>query len=147
MEPLSRGWPILQSPFSVALYRKSSPGTPGHLDVTHHVDDSRTSRFERACKQKFPKLAVWKNGGARTVLILEETDTQLTSAVDWCHTLLQVERSFPVKPDEVYLITTAIVPWTVSCLRRENSSFFDLSEYDRGWEVDPKILMPITGGR
>jgi hypothetical protein len=90
---------------------------------------------------------VWKNGGARTVLILEETDTQLTSAVDWCHTLLQVERSFPVKPDEVYLITTAIVPWTVSCLRRENSSFFDLSEYDRGWEVDPKILMPITGGR
>jgi hypothetical protein len=132
-------------PFDVALYRRSFPGATGNLEVIHRADDSRTARFERACQQKFPKLAVWKNGGARTILILEETDIQLSSAVDWCRTLLEVERSFPVKPDEVYLITTSIVPWTVSCLRTDNSSFFDLSENDRGWVVDPNILMPITG--
>jgi hypothetical protein len=48
-------------PFKAALYRNSLPGAPGHLLVTHRVDeldDSRTARIERACRQKFPKLAV-----------------------------------------------------------------------------------------
>jgi hypothetical protein len=134
-------------PFKAALYRNSLPGAPGHLLVTHRVDeldDSRTARIERACRQKFPKLAVWKNGGMRTILILEENDIQLTNVVDVCRSLLQVEGSFQFKPNEVYLITTSITPWFVWCLRIGSASFFDLAPDDRGWEIDPKILVPLT---
>jgi hypothetical protein len=71
-------------PFAVFLYRNNLPG-PGHLSIVHVVDrleDSRNDRIERACKRKFPKLAAWKTRGARTVLILEGVDDQLTNPVD-----------------------------------------------------------------
>jgi hypothetical protein len=67
-------------PFEIALYRNSLPGI-GHLSIVHVVDNldgSRAARIERACKSKFPKLALWRARGARTVLILEGVDDQLT---------------------------------------------------------------------
>jgi hypothetical protein len=42
--------------------------------------------------------------------------------------LFQVENSFSIKADEVYLITTSFVPWLVWCLRIGEASFFDLAE-------------------
>jgi hypothetical protein len=99
----------------------------------------------RACQAKYPKLAIWKaNEGAHTVLILEENDIQLTNVVDVCRAVLQVESSFQIKPDEVYLATTSIIPWVIWCLRIGNTSFFDLAPRDRAWEVDPDILSPVT---
>jgi hypothetical protein len=119
----------------------------GQLSVAHLVDrpdDLRMRRIRRACQKKLPKLGVWKTWGARTVLVLEENDFQLTNAVDVCRTLLQAENSFSIKPDEVYVVTTSIVPWWVWCLRIGDASFFDLAPDDRGREIDPEILLPLT---
>jgi hypothetical protein len=135
-------------PFKVSLYRYQLPGVPGHLMITHLVDkleNSRDLRIERACQAKYPKLKIWKGRGARTVLILEENDIQLTNVIDVCDSLLRVEKSFQVVPDEVYLVTTSIVPWFVWHLRVDRRSFFDLTNPDdRGWEVDPSTLTSVT---
>jgi hypothetical protein len=133
--------------FSVR-HRYQLPGVPGHLMITHLVDqleNSRDLRIERACQAKYPKLAAWKARGARTVLILEENDIQLTNVIDVCGSLLRVERSFQVVPDEVYLVTTSITPWWVWHLRVDRSSFFDLiNPDDRAWDVHPSTLTSVT---
>jgi hypothetical protein len=50
-----------------------------HL-VTGNVEEAREHRLRAACAKKFPKLEVWRrSSGARTVLILEENDLQLTN--------------------------------------------------------------------
>jgi hypothetical protein len=136
-------------PFRVRLYRCALPGTIGQLSIAHLVDqlqDSRNVRIERACHAKYPKLAIWKARGTRTVLILEENDAQLTNVVDVCRSLLHVENSFQIVPDEVYLVTTSIIPWWVWYIRVETRSFFDVSDpNERAWEVDPTILSSLTG--
>jgi hypothetical protein len=38
---------------------------------------------------------------------------------------------------------SSITPWFVWCLRIGSASFFDLGPEDRGWEIDPKILVPL----
>jgi len=135
-------------PFKVSLYRCALPGVTGQLSVAHLVDqleNSRNRRIERACQGKYPKLATWKARGARTVLIFEENDMQFTNVIDVCRSLLQVESSFQVVPDEVYLVTTSIIPWWVWHLRVGTRSFFDLRHpNERAWDVDPKSLLTLT---
>jgi len=134
-------------PFRVRLYRCAFPG-PGQLSIAHLVDnlaDLRETRIERACRRKYGKLEKWKKRGARTVLILEENDIQLTSAIDVSRSLLEAEKSFTIVPDEVYLVTTSINPWYVWFIRVDRRSFFDLTDpNERAWEVDPDALVPIT---
>ena len=134
-------------PFKVRLYRCAFPG-PGQLSIAHLVDnleDSRKIRIERACRKKYGKLEKWKKRGARTVLILDENDIQLTNAIDVCRSRLEAEKSFKVLPDEVYLVTTSINPWYVWFIRVDRRSFFDLTDpNERAWEVDPDALLQIT---
>jgi len=136
-------------PFKVGLYRCALPGVTGQLSVAHLVDkleDSRNIRIARACQAKYPKLATWNARGACTVLIFEENDIQLTNVIDVCSSLLQVERSLQVVPDEVYLFTTSLVPWWVWHLRVGTRSFFDLQRpNERSWNVDPQGLSDLTG--
>ena len=147
-----KGTPVVREadtavPFKVKLYRSAIAG-PGLFWTSHLVDqleNSRTARIERACRAKYPKLEKWKRRGARTVLILEDNDIQLTNAIDVCDCLLRVERSLQFVPDEVHLVTTTLAPWQVWFLRVDARTFFDLSDpNERAWEVDPDALVPIT---
>jgi hypothetical protein len=134
-------------PFQTALYRNSLPGV-GHLSIVHVVDNlesSRAVRIERACKSKFPKLAIWKARGAQTVLILEGTDDQLTNPVDVAREVLRVEKIIGNEPDEIYFVFSAIVPWWVWHIRVGTRSFFDLDIPDeRAWEIDSVTLTAVT---
>jgi hypothetical protein len=134
-------------PFKVALYRCSLPGL-GRLSITHLVgplDDLRTKRIQRACQQKFPKLTVWKTRGARTVLILEGVDDQLTNPVDVAKSVLRAEKAVGNEPDEIYFVFSVLEPWSVWHIRVGSRSFFDLNKPEDGaWDVDPQVLSQIT---
>jgi hypothetical protein len=93
-------------PFKIALHRNSLPGV-GHLSIVHAVDNldsSRGARIKRACRRKFPKLAIWKSRGTRTVLILEGSDDQLTNPVDVAKEVLRAEKIIGNEPDEIYFV-------------------------------------------
>jgi hypothetical protein len=135
-------------PFEVYLYRNSLPKIPGHLSVVHLVDEldeSRTQRIKRACEKKFPKLNAWKAQSARTVLVLEENDDQLTNVIGVTESLIAAEADMPNKPDEVYLVTTSQTPWYVWCVRLGSRSFLDFTTPDeRAYVVELEDLVPLT---
>jgi len=135
-------------PFSVTLYRCALPGVRGQLSVAHLVhrpNDLRMRRIRRACQKKFPKLAVWKTRGARTVLILEGVDDQLTNPIDVAKSVLLAEKAVGNEPDEIYFLFSIIEPWSVWHIRVGTRSFFDLSKpKDRAWDVDPQTLLSLT---
>jgi hypothetical protein len=135
-------------PFDARLHRNSLPKVPGHLSVVHLIDkldESRTRRIKWACEKKFPKLAAWKARSARTVLVFEENDDQLTNVIAVTESLLAAEADMPNKPDEVYLVTTSHTPWYVWCVRLGRRSFFDFTTPDeRAYELDPEVLIPLT---
>ena len=62
---------------------------------------------------KLPKLAAWKTLGARTVLILEGIDDQLTNPVVVAKAVLVAEKQIGNEPDEIYFLFSPIVPWSV----------------------------------
>jgi hypothetical protein len=144
--PRSAARPDSAIPFKVQLYRSAIAG-PGQFWTSHQVDqleNFRTARIEHACRAKYPKLEKWKRRGARTVLVLEN-DIQLTNAIEVFRSLLQVEKSLQFVPDEVYLVTTTLIPWEVWFLRVDMRTFFDLSDpNERAVEFDPQALLPLT---
>lgn len=148
-----RGTPTVRNadaavPFDVKLYRKSFPNPKCGLSVVHQVnnpDDLRLARIRRACAKKFPKLADWKSDGARTVLVLEAIDDQLTNAVDVAKAVLEIEKQLGDKPDEIYLVVSAFPPWWVWYVRVDSRSYFDLTDpNERAWDIDPGLLSPVT---
>ena len=71
-------------PFAVSLYRFEPALVPGHhFQLTHLVKNGeqlRKDRIREAVERKFPKLAAWKRDeNARTILVLEDNDIQLTN--------------------------------------------------------------------
>jgi hypothetical protein len=109
-------------------------------------DDLRIKRIRRACLKKFPKLAEWKALGARTVLILEGVDDQLTNPIEVANALFSVEKQIGNEPDEIYFVMSAFAPWRVWFIRVAARSFFDLSDpNERAWDVDPAGLLRLTG--
>jgi hypothetical protein len=98
-----------------------------------------------ACRKKLPKLAVWKARGARTVLIFEGVDDQLTNPVEVAKSVLRAEKAVGNEPDEIYFLFSAMEPWSVWHIRVDTRSFFDLlNPEDRAWDVDPQTLSPLT---
>src|SRR5262245_44404085 len=71
--------------------RATAPTVPAkrsgghHFQLTHLVRNSeqlRKDRIREAVERKFPKLAAWKRDeNARTILVLEDNDIQLTNPV------------------------------------------------------------------
>src|SRR5260221_12438794 len=57
--------------------------------------------------------------------------------------LFQIENSFSIKADEVYLTTTSFVLWWDWCLRIAEASFFDFVEQARGWDLIPQTLSQL----
>jgi hypothetical protein len=138
-------------PFPVSLTRAEPGPVPAGFHVVHLVERDtekrRVERIRRAYKQKMPKLGVWKQLGARTVLILEENDIQLTSHWAVASAVMAVEKGILEKPDEVYLVSTVVTnEWTSWILRMDDSVYAELSVWgDSLRYVDPEILKNITG--
>ena len=143
---------IPELPFEVALHRVSIGGPPGQLSIVHLVDRDmeakRADRIRQAYQKKAGKLAVWRELGARTVLILEICDIQLTNAQLVANAVNEIEPSFDgVLPDEVYLFGSFIpAPWYLWTLRAGGQGYYELSRSGNCMvEFDPKSLTDLTG--
>jgi hypothetical protein len=105
----------------------------------------RRARIERACKKKYPKLAAWQAKGARTIMVLEDNDIQVSNESLVADALLSAERNSNVNlPDEVYLVTTYNDLWHGHIIRIDNKTYFDFAYEDqskRYWETDPATLI------
>jgi hypothetical protein len=138
-------------PFSVSLHRCETGGFPGRFSIRHMVEgdleSDRVARVHEAYRRKCPKLAAWRRDqGARTVLILEENDIQLTNAQVVADAVLEVEKARTDSPDEVYLVSTAIDnPWWIWAIRVDGRDYYQFSRARSCLtEVDPGTLTDIT---
>lgn len=137
-------------PFPVSLHRSEAGDFPGfairHM-ASADTESDRLQRIREACERKFPKLAAWKlDHGARTVLILEENDIQLTNHHLVADALSAVEADMIDRPDEIYLVTSAAnSTWWALALRIDGRDFYELGQAAAGpWEFDPKTLVDVT---
>jgi hypothetical protein len=151
----SLGETIAGVPFPFSLHRGSldSPLFRGESPlcgrfmvkpfVTGNLEQARTARLQKACEDKFPKLAAWKHDCARTVLVLEENDLSLTNHQRVADALAPAEAAMPDAADEIFLVSTHIVDtWWVTCLRRAGKTYYDDGE--RFYEIDPRSLATLT---
>lgn len=119
-------------PFSVSLVRFDPVGRiPGRFQLKHLTRDteaSRAARIERACDKKFPKLSRWKKAeGARTILIFEDNDVQLTNTPNVAEAFLPIAAARTDAPDETYMVSTYTAPWYAWPLLVDGRSYFDLA--------------------
>jgi hypothetical protein len=143
---------IPEVPFEVALHRVQKGGLLGQISIVHLVDRrnleaQRTSRIRRAYGGNHAKnLAAWRQLGARSVLIFEENDIQLTNPKLVADALIQVEQGTDVRPDEIYLLSSAEEkPWFLWALRVDDHVCYEFSVWgDSLMEIDPTTLVNIT---
>jgi hypothetical protein len=140
-------------PFRFSLYRWSmhdfqrsplSGRFSRHALVKGDVETARQVRLKRTCDDKFGKLAKWKRDeGARSVLILEESDLSLTNHQLVANAMTSAEAGRSDTLDEIFLVTTIRPnPWWVTCLRRPGKTYYDDGE--RFFELDPANLIQLT---
>jgi hypothetical protein len=136
-------------PFAVSLYRFEPALVPGHhFQLTHLVkkaEQLRQDRIREAVERKFP--TAWKRDeGARTILVLEDNDIQLTNQAIVTETYLPLARGRKDRPDETYLVASCMDPWHAWPILIGDTSYFDLAQGgDAGrWEIDPTRLVPLT---
>jgi hypothetical protein len=137
-------------PFEVSLYRFQTLIPPPRFQIKHivsNLDQARELRVQKACIDKFPKLAAWRQTGARTVLVLEENDIFLTNAQNVYEALAKVEQEFSNRPDEIYLVGTMTESfWFVHALRVDDQGYYELSRAGKGMtEFNPATLADLTG--
>ena len=126
-------------PFYVKLHRSRLVGQrSGMFQVVHVVSSSnaeeqRLQRIRKAYSAKAAKLAAWKhNAGARSILILEDSDLQLTNQHLVADALAKVEANADEKPDEIYLVVTAVDEvWWIWALRIDSEGFDALAQSQR----------------
>jgi hypothetical protein len=119
-------------PFSISLVRFDGiPGMPGRIQLKHLTrgsDEPRALREQRACDKKFPKLAMWKQSdNARTILVFEDNDVQLTNASIVAETFLPIATARADRPDETYMVSTCASPWYAWPLLLDGRTYFDLA--------------------
>ena len=138
-------------PFPVSLYRFEPALAPGHhFQLTHLVrnaDQLRKDRIREAVERKFPKLAAWKRDeSARTILVLEDNDIQLTNQSIVTETYLPLAMARDDRPDETYLVASCMSPWHAWPILIDNEFHFDFARTGnaQNWEIDPTILTPLT---
>ena len=139
-------------PFRFSLYRWSLHDLKGSplsgrfwrsAVVTGNVETARQARLERACDDKFSKLARWRHEGARTVLVMEENDLSLTNHELVAKAMAHAESGRSDVPDEIFLVSTIRPnPWWVTCLRRKGKTYYDDGE--RFHELDSALLIKLT---
>src|SRR5262249_50761719 len=102
-------------PFRVSLVRFDGSPFPKPFLLKHLIrssEEARAPRIRRACDDKFPKLATWKHSkNARTILILESNDVQLTSPHSVADAFMPAAKARSDAPDETYIVATSMSPW------------------------------------
>jgi hypothetical protein len=137
-------------PFPVTLYRFDSVGLPARFQITHSLQGNRyvlrAERIRLACKKKFPKLAAWKaSDRARTILVLEDNDIQLTNPQIVAETFLPIAMARNDRPDETYMLMTCTEPWYGWPILIDNMTYFDLAKrHPVHFEIDPAELTTVT---
>jgi hypothetical protein len=138
-------------PFPVTLYRFNSLGLQARFQITHSLrGDRKAIRSERirlACEKKFPKLASWKaSDKARTILVMEDNDIQLTSPQIVTDAFLPIALARGDRPDATYMLMTCTEPWYGWPVLIDNVSYFDLAKrcHPVHFEIDPASLTPVT---
>ena len=140
-----------QVPFRFSLHRWRTGGGPlgGRFVLKfvapHNLEDARHERLQKACEDKFEKLAGYKSDtGARSILILEENDISLTNHQVVFEALTRAEAGRKDMPDEVYLVSTCLQDvWWVTRLRADDRGrYYD--DEERFWEVDSASLISLT---
>jgi len=138
-------------PFKLRLLRFETMGFPDRLQIVHSVTEdrgkARTDRIRRACEKKFPKLAAWKKReGAKTILILEDNDVQLTNQVVVSETFLPIALARPDRPDETYMVASCMSPWWAWPILVGDESYFDMARRgdQPGWEINQNTLVALT---
>jgi hypothetical protein len=139
-------------PFEIRLFRFANlTQRQGWVQIVHSVvgdrGQQRRDRLRRACNKKFPKLAAWRQKrGARTILVLEENDIQLTNCAIVAEAYLPLALDRTDRPDETYLVSSCIELWRVWPILIGNRTLYDLAidDYVRRWEVDPTTLTSVT---
>ena len=84
------------------------------------VEDLRAARLEEALIRKCPKLQLCKNGGARTVLILEDRDISLSNYMLIGDRLAGILEARAGVPDEIYLVETSLDQWEVRPMKYDD---------------------------
>jgi hypothetical protein len=139
-------------PFELVLCRFQPPIIPGrHFQLRHTVPDIeklRTDRMQAAVDKKFPKLAAWKtNEKAKTILVLEQNDIQLTNPSIVADTYLPLAQQRADRPDETYLVASCMSPnWWMWPILIGDRSYYDFAKSDETsyWEFDPSKLVALT---
>jgi len=138
-------------PFPVTLYRFDSLGSPARFQIVHSLQGNhealRVERIRLACEKKFPKLAAWKAAGrARTILVMEDNDIQLTNQSVVADAFLPIAMARDDSPDETYMLMTCTQPWYAWPILIDNITYFDLADryHPIHLEIDPAELTPLT---
>ncbi len=140
-------------PFSVSLVRMAESTSSGSLeiviDVTGYNEEKRFERVQRAYRDKYRKLNEWRRRGARSVLIFEIQDIQITNQQLVAEAVWRAEDSISDKPDEIYLLSTVIEnSWRLWTLRVGDQVYDDLTIREGSLQnIDPNILRNVTGNR
>jgi hypothetical protein len=137
-------------PFEVRMFRFENIVPPGRLQIVHVLGGdrakARAERFARACDKKFPKLAWWKaEKGARSILVLEDNDIQLTNQATVAETFLPIAEARKDRPDETYLVASCVTPWIAWPILIDQKTYFDFARNGKSyWEIDQTQLSEVT---
>jgi hypothetical protein len=121
-------------PFNLSLCR-FPPIIPGHHFLIKHtvanIEKLRAERMQTAIDKKFPKLAAFKKDeNAKSILVLEQNDIQLTNPSIVADTYLPLAKARADRPDETYLLASCLSPWWMWPVLIGNRSYFDIAKSD-----------------
>ncbi len=138
-------------PFAMSLYRFEPALVPGHnFHIKHLVQNGeqlRQDRIRASVEKTFPKLAAWKRDhNARTILVLEDNDIQLTNQAIVTETFLPLATARQDRPDETYVVASCMDPWHAWPVLIDGMSYFDFAQAGdaQGWAIDPAKLSGLT---
>jgi hypothetical protein len=135
----------------MSLHRFEPPVIPGwYFQIRHVVTDGeklRKERIQEAIDKKFTKLAGWKRDEkAKTVLVLEQNDIQLSAPDIVAETYVPLAKARADRPDETYLVVSCMTPWHAWPILIGDKSYLELvrsgeAEFE---EIDPDDLVELT---
>ena len=109
------------------------------------LEGPRFKRLQRAFNDKCPKLKRCKDGGARTVLILESFDSVYTHFDQIGHLLPKLLAERTDAPDEIYLVQIDMSLWWVIPIKRDGENWPNKGMPIRGQPIYEEDKLPTAG--
>ena len=126
-------------------YHESRARSRSGLSPLDDLEGPRTDRLKQAFSRKCPKLQTCKTQGARTVLVLESSDSGLMSFEFRGGLLPSLLSGCESAPDEIFLVETCTDLWWVRLIKRDDGHWPDtgMPEFNRIYYEPDKS--PLTG--